>query len=248
MTKVPPFMGDFSDDDIAWAIRVGVRRHVRAGERIILEGEHPRELFIILEGAFVVESRQLNRPNMKRLGPGELVGEMSYINRQVPVSSVRALEDSELLCIPRTALDEKIAGDPGFAGRFHKVVSEFAVARLYAWSPPPTEPPPERASGDERVEWMPKPAEGSLRVDEPIQRAEVPVDESFRVYELIERMLRGEFIDSSPSPARPREAGKSEPPGPPEKKRTDRRQGREKSKDEPPREPDKDQDEPPGSK
>jgi len=133
VTKVPPFMGDFSDDDINWAIRVGVRRRVRAGEAIIVEGEQPHELFVILEGAFLVASRQLNLPNMKRLGPGELVGEMSYVNKQLPISSVRALKDSEVLCIPRTALTEKIAADAGFEGRFHKVVSEFTVDRLYTW-------------------------------------------------------------------------------------------------------------------
>jgi hypothetical protein len=135
-------MGDFSDDDIAWAMHAGVRRDVSAGDAIIVEGEHPRELFFILEGTFVVSSRQIGSPEMKRLGPGELVGEMSYINRRLPVSSVHALEDSVLLCIPRTALDEKIAEDAAFAARFHKVVLEFAVSRLYAWSPPPRAPGP----------------------------------------------------------------------------------------------------------
>lgn len=182
MTQVPPFMGDFSDDDIAWAIRVGVRRHVRAGEAIIVEGEQPHELFVILEGAFLVASRQLNLPNMKRLGPGELVGEMSYINKQIPVSSVRALEDSEVLCIPRTALDEKIAGDPAFQGRFHKVVSEFTLERMYAWWVPPPEVPPEEETA------------------------------SLRVYDLIERMLRGEFPDPPPpAPGRP-DRKKGKPP------------------------------------
>ncbi|HEU4453611.1 MAG TPA: cyclic nucleotide-binding domain-containing protein, partial [Longimicrobium sp.] len=176
MTKVPPFIGDFSDDDIAWVIRVGVRRHVPAGERIIVEGEEARDVFVILAGAFLVASRQLELPNMKRLGPGELVGEMSFVNKQLPISSVSALEDSEVLCIPRTALSEKIAADSGFQGRFHKVVSEFTVDRLYAWwAPPPRDPPP---------------------LDEAVA--------SLRVYELIERMLRGEFPEP-PLPPPPRE-------------------------------------------
>ena len=213
MTKVPPFMGDFSDEDIAWAIRVGVRRRVTAGEPIIVEGQQPRELFVILEGAFMVSSRQLNLPAMKRLGPGELVGEMSYVNKQLPVSSVRALEDSEVLCIPRTALAEKIAGDSGFEGRFHKVVSEFTLARMYAWWAPAQEPVRD---------------EGTLRV-----------------YELIERMLRGEFPDAAPPP--PRAPGKkAEPPRKPAgEKKPSPRKPKKKEDGPPPRQRDEDDEEPP---
>ncbi len=198
MTQVPPFMGDFSDDDINWAIDVGRLRRVAAGEPIIVEGQPVHDLFVVLMGAFQVVSQKLNRPTATRLGPGEIVGEMSYINRQLPISSVRALEASAVLCIPRTALTEKIAADAGFEARFHKVVSEFTVARLYEW-------------------W-------STAEEEPVR------DEgSLRVYELIERMLRGEFPDTGT----PRTA--DEPP---------RKPGGEKARR--PRKP-KTEDEPPGS-
>jgi CRP/FNR family transcriptional regulator, cyclic AMP receptor protein len=216
VTQVPPFIGDFSDDDIAWVIRVGVRRRVPSGEPIIVEGEEPTELFVILEGAFLVSSRQLSLPEVKRLGPGELVGEMSFVHKLLPRSSVRALEDSEVLCIPRTALSEKIAADSGFEGRFHKVVSEFTLERMNAWWAPP---PQEAAPPDEVVA-------------------------SLRVYELIERMLRGEFLEP-PLPPPPREPDGNEG-------RASRWSSRKKGKpprgrkgDEPPRKPDGEDDEPP---
>jgi CRP/FNR family transcriptional regulator, cyclic AMP receptor protein len=196
VTKVPPFMGDFSDDDINWAIEVGNLRRVSAGDSIIVEGEPVHELFVILKGAFQVVSRQLRQTTAGRLGPGEIVGEMSYINKRLPISSVRALEDSAVLCIPRTALTEKIAADTGFEARFHRVVSEFTAARLYDWW--------------SQTQPEPAPDEGVLRV-----------------YELIERMLRGEFPDQASSrmadppkdePPRKPGGGRKPPPRKPRKK------------------------------
>jgi CRP/FNR family cyclic AMP-dependent transcriptional regulator len=151
VTRVPPFLGEFSNEDAAWFINVGVRRRVPAGEAIILEGELVTELFVILRGSFSVKSLQIEGMPEIHLGPGEIVGEMTFVRRtEPPLSSVRADVDSVVLCIPRTALDEKLAADPEFGARFHNVVSKFTVARLYgSWRPevpklpaPPAPPEP----------------------------------------------------------------------------------------------------------
>jgi CRP/FNR family transcriptional regulator, cyclic AMP receptor protein len=132
-TQIPPFMGDFSDDDIRWVIRNGVQLQIPAGEAIIREGTTPIEFFVILKGTFVVSSGQLAVPLLRRLGPGEIAGELSYIHRRPAGATVTAEVDSVVLSIRREQLDRKIAEDAGFAGRFHKVVSEFTVDRLYGW-------------------------------------------------------------------------------------------------------------------
>lgn len=165
MSKVPPYIGDFSDEDVEWVIRNGVQRHVAAGEAIIEEGQPIDDVFVILDGSFLVSSNTLSVKLERRLGRGEIAGEMSYINNQLPAATVRAETDSVVLCIPRWRLDRKIAEDAGFAGRFHKVVSEFTVDRLYGW----------------------KGRYGDPRDGEDDSTA------NLRVYELIEKMLRGEF-------------------------------------------------------
>lgn len=182
VTRVPPFLGEFSNEDAAWFVDAGVRRRIPAGGTIILEGEPVTELFVILEGAFSVSSQRVRGMPDIRLGPGEIAGEMTFMRRtERPLSSVRALEDAVVLCIPRTALDEKLRSDPGFEARFHKVVAEFTVSRLYnSWAPPvpPAEPP----------------------------------GESPRVYELIEKMLRGEFPEHDPAADPDKNGGKEKPP------------------------------------
>jgi CRP/FNR family transcriptional regulator, cyclic AMP receptor protein len=134
--KLPPFMGDFSDDDVAWFQENGVQIRVRSGEAIIHEGVDPEYLYFVLDGSFMVVSREHSFPVI-RLGPGQVIGELSYINRRPPLSTVRAEVDSVVLAIPRGRLDAKIAEDRGFETRFHKVMSEFAANRLYYWGRTP---------------------------------------------------------------------------------------------------------------
>lgn len=164
MTKVPPFMGEFADADVAWVVNNGVQRRVPTGETIIEEGKHPDHVFVVLEGAFVVSSVKMSDPAVQHLGPGELAGEMSFINRTPPAASVIAECDSVVLCIPRDRLREKLESDTGFASRFMRVVSEFTIDRLYNY--------------------------GHRRIDPPPPRDALA---DLRVYELIEKMLRGDF-------------------------------------------------------
>lgn len=165
MTEVPPFIGEFSNDDVAWVIGNGSQRSYRAREVIIREGVMPEEVFVILEGAVRATSRSM--PLLDRiLGPGEIAGEISYVNKKPPGATVRADVDSILFCIPRDRLDRKIAEDAGFELRFNRVVSQFSVARLAAWE--------NDKHGDGRI-----PPGTPLETD--------------RVWELIEAMLLGRF-------------------------------------------------------
>ncbi|HEX5726980.1 MAG TPA: cyclic nucleotide-binding domain-containing protein [Longimicrobiaceae bacterium] len=171
MNKVPPpFMGDFSDEDLRWVQANGIQRSVPAGEAIIREGEPLEELFVILRGSFRVASDRLAVPAGEPLGVGEIAGEVSYLSNRLPLATVTAQVDSVVLCIARRKLDRKIAEDAGFAARFRKVVSEFAADRATA---------------------------------APVSEDELG---NLRVYELIEKMLGGEFPPgpppSSPPPRR----------------------------------------------
>jgi len=128
VNHIPPFMGDFADEDVAWVIRSGTLRHVPAGEAILEEGQELDAVFVILEGSFVASSQ---RPGVavRRLGRGEIAGKTAYINRQPAVAILRAEVDSVVLSIPRAALDGKLAEDAEFARRFHRVIAELAAER-----------------------------------------------------------------------------------------------------------------------
>lgn len=169
MTKAPPFLGRFEDGDARWLNDAGERRAVKAGDTVIEEGVMPAHLFVVLDGEFVVSSRALRDPEMQRIGAGEVLGEMSYLNDLPPAASVYAAADGLLLCIPRGALKRKIDEDPGFGLRFQTVISSFAVDRFWAYG------------RRDRPDLL---AKGRRREDD---------DASLRVHELIEKLLRGEM-------------------------------------------------------
>jgi len=165
--KPPPFLGELSDEDADWFGAAGEQRRVHAGEVIITEGVTPEHIHLVLEGSFVVSSEALGDPEIQRIGPGELMGEMSYIQGIPPGGSVRAVSDGVLLSVRRADIDAKIQADPAFGSRFRKVISEFAFTRVYQY--------------------------GRRRVgDDPPAPPSQP-DDDLRVHELIEKLLRGEF-------------------------------------------------------
>ncbi|HSU15662.1 Crp/Fnr family transcriptional regulator [Longimicrobium sp.] len=169
MPRLPPYLGEFADEDAEWLASAGEQRRVRAGEEVITEGVTPEHIHFVLEGEFVVSSRSLGDPEIQRIGPGEVLGEVSYINQVPPGGSVRAATDGVLMSVRRADIDAKVAADPAFASRFRKVISEFAVSRILLYS---------RRFVDGE---SPPPAPSSS------------ADDDLRVHELIEKLLRGEF-------------------------------------------------------
>ena len=163
MAKVPPFLGEIGDEDARWLYEHGERRPVAAGERIITEGKTPDHVFVVLEGEFLVSSVSLNEPELQRIRSGEVLGEMSYINRLPPGASVDAVTDGLLLSISRAALDAQVKSDAAFGARFLKVLSEFALSRFWRFG--------RRALPD----------------------ANPPLPENVRVDEMIRRLLDGDF-------------------------------------------------------
>jgi CRP-like cAMP-binding protein len=85
---------------------------------------------VVLDGIFDLRFDQTGTRSMGRLGPGELVGEMSFLSGEAASASVVALEASRVLALPRAVLDEKIAADTGFAARFYRSLAVVISRRL----------------------------------------------------------------------------------------------------------------------
>ncbi len=127
MQRVLYILAELNDDDVAFLVDHGQRRLVRRGEKIAAPDEPIDAIQIVLDGAFSVQADSVV---LNRLHRGEVVGELTYLDRRPPSASVVALEDSRVLRIPHAALDRRLSGDPGFAGRFYKSLALFLVHRL----------------------------------------------------------------------------------------------------------------------
>src|SRR5438105_13820951 len=65
-----------------------------------------------------------------RLMSGEIVGEISFVDKRSPAASVTAIESSHVLAVPRAELEKKIDTEVHFAARFYKALALFLSHRL----------------------------------------------------------------------------------------------------------------------
>jgi CRP-like cAMP-binding protein len=121
-----------------WALlRAHVRRaEYRRGTVIVAEGSHHRPaLHIIASGAVQIEETQNGRDiALDILRPGEIFGEMGFVEQAPASASVVAHDDVVIEVIDGEALQSVMASEPGFAVRFYHSLAVILMRRLRATS------------------------------------------------------------------------------------------------------------------
>ena len=127
MRKVLFLLGQVRDEDLEWMLTVGSTRSLAAGEVLIRRGDPVDAVYIVLHGAFAVTvgDREINR-----LGSGEVVGEMSFVDARPPSATVTAIEPSSVFAVPRVALSTRLDADTAFAAGFYRALTLFLSDRL----------------------------------------------------------------------------------------------------------------------
>ncbi len=121
---------DLSDDEQAWLYSAGQSRNMAAGDLVIEEGTEPCALFIVLEGRLSVRVKAVGDKPIAYVRPGELVGEMSFMEGRPASATVEVEDDARLLILKPEPLSEKLEKDMSFAVRFYKSLSLMAYRRL----------------------------------------------------------------------------------------------------------------------
>ena len=98
-------LSELGQGNIDWIFDTGVTQQVNANEVIIKEGKDPDALYFVLEGVVGIYVSSLGDEQLTVLGPGEILGEMSFLEDRPASASVVTLENSLLLALPR---DESI--------------------------------------------------------------------------------------------------------------------------------------------
>jgi CRP/FNR family cyclic AMP-dependent transcriptional regulator len=130
MRKALFFLGILNDADVEWMIATGVKQQLSPGEVLIQEGQAATSVFLVLEGVFSVVARAAGNQEVARLRSGEIVGEMSFVDSRPPSATVRAIEASSVLAIPRRGLEDRLSQDATFAARFYRAMAVFLSDRL----------------------------------------------------------------------------------------------------------------------
>jgi CRP/FNR family transcriptional regulator, cyclic AMP receptor protein len=109
-------LSELNNDDLNWILQKGKKENLAAQQTLIYKGRRINALYIILRGTLSVS---IDSKELARLGHGEIVGEISFIDNRPPTATVQALEESQVLSIPHLQLSLKLQKDEGFAARFY---------------------------------------------------------------------------------------------------------------------------------
>jgi CRP-like cAMP-binding protein len=105
-----------------------VRKEFQRGEHIVQKGKRTHGVFLLLKGKAAVQiSAQVKIPN---IGPGEVCGEISFLDEQPATANVVAEEIVEVLYLDRPTLQSLFELFPHLASRFYRSVAFNLSRRL----------------------------------------------------------------------------------------------------------------------
>lgn len=129
MKKVMYFFCQLTDLDLEWILANGRNETIPAGTVLISEGRPITALYFVLRGSLTVQLAP-HHTELARLGIGEVVGEMSFLDASLPSATVVAEEETVVLTVPRAQLAAKLIQDVGLAARFYRAIALFLSDRL----------------------------------------------------------------------------------------------------------------------
>ncbi|MFW9264948.1 cyclic nucleotide-binding domain-containing protein, partial [Nostoc sp. CALU 546] len=140
-------LGELHDSDIDWMMACGTQEKIPANTTLFRERGTVEALYIILDGimslsitedecnpltrAFAaIEGHEISGREIARLSKGEIVGETPFIDGRLPSATVKTIEDSIVLSVPRPEMAAKLQQDVGFASRFYRAIATLLSQRL----------------------------------------------------------------------------------------------------------------------
>lgn len=130
MFEALSLLSELDDSDIQWIFDAGDEQQVISGTTIIQEGTKPQALFFVLEGLVGISVSSAGDSQLAKLGPGELMGDISFLENRPATATVTAVETSLLLAVPCTALTRKLNEDTPFAARLYRSFALISSRRL----------------------------------------------------------------------------------------------------------------------
>lgn len=120
-----------TDDDVGRLLELASARSYKPGEWILEKGATDRSIIIVTEGFVRVERSQEEAAiSLARLGPGEVIGEMSFVESGGATAYVRAEQAVSVDVIAEEDMQTLLTSDPGFSARFYRSLALVLAARL----------------------------------------------------------------------------------------------------------------------
>ncbi len=122
------FLGE---QDIELLSRTSQRRRVSRGEVIVREGQSPEAIFLVHEGFISVRAGGVT---VGYFGPGQILGEISFLERRSASATVVAEGDAVVDRIDNGDLEALLSSHPDLAARFYRSLGVTLSRRVRALS------------------------------------------------------------------------------------------------------------------
>jgi extracellular factor (EF) 3-hydroxypalmitic acid methyl ester biosynthesis protein len=120
-----------TSDDLRLLAEKAKRIRYATGDTILSEGNEGRGIFVIRTGRVKVEKcRSVPPIIVTALGPGEVFGEMSFVDSHLASASVFAVEETEIDVLEKADVFSLLASVPGLSSRFYQSLAMKLSERL----------------------------------------------------------------------------------------------------------------------
>jgi CRP-like cAMP-binding protein len=110
------------------------RVNYRKGQMLVQKGKKSNGIYLLVKGTARVQIPSQAAP--PEIGPGEICGEMSFLDDVPASANVMALEDVETYYLDRPTLDNLFELFPHLASRFYRSLATNLSRRLREWIDP----------------------------------------------------------------------------------------------------------------
>jgi extracellular factor (EF) 3-hydroxypalmitic acid methyl ester biosynthesis protein len=118
-------------DDLRLLAEKARRVSFATGEIVLSEGSEAPGIFVLRSGRVKIEKRFPSPPHtITTLGPGEVFGEVSFIDSHPASASVIAVEASEADVLEKTEVISLLSSVPGLSSRFYQSLALKLSERL----------------------------------------------------------------------------------------------------------------------
>jgi CRP-like cAMP-binding protein len=123
-----------------WALIAdkAIRRQFKAGESLVQKGKRIHGLYLLLKGTCSV---QISSQTSHVIGPGEVCGEISFLDELPATANVLAKEATEAYFLDRPTLVSLFELFPHLGSRFYRSLASILSRRLRELIGSPASPP-----------------------------------------------------------------------------------------------------------
>lgn len=95
-----------------------------AGSAIFEPGTPSEALYVVLAGEVRIVDPSQDGAEVSRVGPGSSFGELSLLLSETHSKRAEAVEDTELLVLPKGSFEDVLEGNPDLAQQFQRRIDE----------------------------------------------------------------------------------------------------------------------------